>query len=73
MRFVEKAKYRILNPIRLDKRFEDVAPLITVATKFLDLRWLRCIRDLETYLLSVVKLSLTLPAELPMGKLIRIV
>ena len=55
MRFVEQVKYMILNPLRLDQQFQDIVPLINVATEFMELGWLRGVGDLEAYLLAIAK------------------
>ena len=55
IRFVENAKYRLLSPLRLDAKFQDIVPLIVIATRLVELGWLWNVRDLETYLLCVSK------------------
>ena len=58
VRFAEQARYRVLNPLRLDNRFEDILPLIVVTTELLEIGWLRSVRDLETYLLSIAEVCI---------------
>ncbi|KAL9113102.1 MAG: hypothetical protein Q9227_002714 [Pyrenula ochraceoflavens] len=53
---VQNIKYGIIHPLRLDTRFQELQPLLVVTTKLLELGWIICVRDLENYLLSIVKL-----------------
>jgi hypothetical protein len=54
-RFVERTKYRILNPMQLDPSFAEINPLFAVAAKLVESGWLHCLRDLENYILSTAK------------------
>ncbi|KAL9622237.1 MAG: hypothetical protein Q9160_003420 [Pyrenula sp. 1 TL-2023] len=52
---VENIKFRIINPLRLDTRLKDLLPFLNVAAKLVELGWIMCVRDLETYLVSIVR------------------
>lgn len=54
-RFVEQARYQILNPLQLDNEFGDIVPLIIIATEFVRLGWLRSMHGLENYLLFIAE------------------
>ncbi|KAL9110986.1 MAG: hypothetical protein Q9227_004601 [Pyrenula ochraceoflavens] len=38
-KLTEDIKFRIINPLRLDTRFEDLIPVVKVATRFVELGW----------------------------------
>jgi hypothetical protein len=55
-RFLNVAKFRILNPLCLDDSLSNFRPLFQTAIKVLEVGWLRTVRDVERYLISITKL-----------------
>jgi hypothetical protein len=56
-RYVDTAKLRILNPLRVDSRFDNFAPMIKVISQLLEAGWIYTVRDLEHYLIETAKVS----------------
>lgn len=52
-RYVETAKYRVLNPLRLNPKFSDLGPLILVTVKLLETGCISSLRDLEAYMIGI--------------------
>lgn len=56
--YVKTAKYRILDPIRLNPKFSNLGPLLVVPVKFLETGWIGSIRDLEDYMIGIARVRL---------------
>ncbi|MCJ1267175.1 hypothetical protein MMC22_007060 [Lobaria immixta] len=55
IRYVDIAKYRILNPLHLNPKFSNLGPLLVVPVKLLETGWIWSLRDLEEYMISMAR------------------